>query len=335
MKFLYQIAVVMILFMTNSQAKILEAKQLFNKTTVKVSLKNIYETKSYYGNTAVNSAHIYDVVTRFDGYITKLYANEDFKNITKGEALFELYSKEVQSVQKELHLAKTINQNLYQSAVKKLMALGVQEKELNRIKKAKDSFENIALYAPFNAIVLARNINEGSYVKKGELLLQLANIEQLWFIAQVYQNDIENIQKGLKAKLYVDGFNTPFNTKVERIYPTINETTKTVPVRFSIENKSLKLSPNMFAKVVIQTEEKEALILPKTAVIQKGNKHFVFLYYSQEEYEPFEIEAKRNGANTYEIISGLNEGDEVIDNALFLLDSDAITNSLYIKDEEW
>jgi Cu(I)/Ag(I) efflux system membrane fusion protein len=75
--------------------------------------------------------------------------------------------------------------------------------------------------------------------------------------------------------------------------------------------------------------------VPKSAIIQKGDKHFVFLYYSQEEYEPLEVQAKRISANTYEIISGLNEGEEVINNALFLLDSDAVTNSLYIKDEEW
>lgn len=334
MNFLYKTLIISILFTVNSYAKILDAKQLFNKTTVKVKQEAISQTKSFYGQTMVDTSKVYDVVTRFDGYITKLYANEDFMNISKGEPLFELYSNELRSVQKELLIAKNINKNLYRSAVEKLVALGLQDKEIKRIKESKTVFD-ISLYAPFNSIILVRNINEGSYVKQGQLLLQLANIEKLWFIAQVYQNDLAYIKKNLKAKLYVDGFNTPFETKVDTIYPIVNETTKTVSVRFVMQNKNLSLSPNMFAKVLVQTEEKTVLTLPKTAVIQKANKHFVFLYLSQEEYEPLEIEAKRISSNKYEIISGLKENEEVIDNALFLLDSDAVTNSLYIKDEEW
>ncbi|MFA7084633.1 MAG: HlyD family efflux transporter periplasmic adaptor subunit [Arcobacteraceae bacterium] len=335
MKILYKIAIIVSLFSLSAYAKILDAKQLFNKTTVKVKEEKISQTQSFYGQISVDTSKVYDVVTRFDGYITKLLANEDFMSITKGQALFEIYSNDVYSVQKELRIVKDINANLYQSAVEKLVALGLQEKEVQRIKNSKTLLKDIALYAPFNSIVLSRNINEGSYVKQGELLLQLANIEQLWFIAQVYQKDLEHIKKNLKAKLYVDGFNAPFATKVDTIYSTVDELTNTVPVRFSVENKNLALSPNMFAKVSIQTQEKKALTLPKSAVIQKADKYFVFLYLSSQEYEPLEIEAKRIGANAYEIISGLTQGDEVIDNALFLLDSDAVTNSLYIKDEQW
>lgn len=322
-------------FSLSSSAQIIDAKQLFNKTTVKVKEEKISQSQTFYGQTSLDTSKVFDVVTRFDGYITKLYANEDFMVIKKEAPLFELYSNEVLSIQKELHIAKQINANLYQSGLDKLLALGLHEKVLNRIKDSSKTHENIAFYAPFNAILMKRNINNGSAVKQGELLLQLANIEELWFIAQVYQNDLTSIKKGLEAKLYIDGFKEPFKTKVQTIYPIVDEKTKTVPVRFVVENKNLQLSPNMFAKVVVQTHEKTALTLPKSAVIQKGNKHFVFLYHSQEEYEPVEVEAKRISANSYEIMSGVNANDEVINNALFLLDSDAVTNSLYSKDEEW
>lgn len=335
MKFLVQTLIFCSLFLINLDAQILSAKQLFNKTTVKVKEEKISQSQIFYGQTTVDTSKIFDVTTRFDGYITKLFANEDFMYIKKGEPLFELYSNELVTVQKELKISKQINENLYNSSFEKLIALGLQDQELKRIKTSNTVFDNIALYAPFNAILLKRNINNGSAIKKGQLLLQLANIEQLWFIAQVYQNDLISIQKGMPSKLYVDGIKQPFKTYVDRIYPIVDEKSKTVSVRFVVENKELKLSPNMFAKVEVKTKEKIALTLPKEAVIQKGNKHFVFLYLSSEEYEPIEVEAKRINSNTYEILSGLKANEEVINNALFLLDSDAVTNSLYSKDEEW
>jgi Cu(I)/Ag(I) efflux system membrane fusion protein len=335
MKFLTQTIVIGTLFLLQANAEILEVKQLFNKTTVKVKEEKISQTQSFYGQTTVDTSRVFDVTTRFDGYITKLFANEDFMLLKKGAPLFELYSNELITVQKELKVTQAINEKLYNSGFEKLISLGLQDQELKRIKNSNTVFDNIALYAPFNAIVLKRNINNGSAFKKGQLLLQLANIEQLWFIAQVYQNDLSLIKKGLQSKLYIDGIKEPFKTTVDTIYPIIDEKNKTVSVRFVVDNKNLQLSPNMFAKIVVQTQEKTALTLPKEAVIQKGDKHFAFLYLSSEEYEPVEIEAKRISANTYEVFSGLKANDEVIKNALFLLDSDAVTNSLYSKDEEW
>jgi Cu(I)/Ag(I) efflux system membrane fusion protein len=335
MKFLAPAALFVSLLCLNASAQILDAKQLFNKTTVKVKEESISHTQTFYGQTSVDTSRVYDVVTRYDGFITKLNASEDFMFLKKGEPLFEVYSNELISIQKELNISKKINENIYKSGLEKLVALGLQDQELQRVKTSNTVLENISMYAPFNAMLLKRNINNGSAFKQGQLLLQLVNLDKLWFIAQVYQNDLATIKKGLHAKLYVDGIKEPFKTQVETIYPIVDEKTKTVSVRFVVENKNISLTPNMFAKVVVQTQQKTALTLPKSAVIQKGNKHFVFLYYSQEEYEPLEVEAKRLSANTYEIVSGLNAGEEVIDNALFLLDSDAVTNSLYTKDEEW
>lgn len=167
------------------------------------------------------------------------------------------------------------------------------------------------------------------------LLLQLGNIDQLWFIAQVYQSDTSFIKKGMKAKVYIDGIDEPIKSRVDFIYPYVNEKTKTVNVRFILENKNLKLSPNMFAKVDIATQIENMLTLPKTAVITKANKHYVFLPVGAKEFEPIEVVAKRISPNKFQIISGVKAGEEVMDNALFLLDSDALTNGLYSKDEEW
>ena len=319
---------------TMLNAQILEVSQLFNKKLIKVQKEQIGTLKSFYGHTALNETKIYDIVIRFDGYVTNLYANELYKTIKKGNPLFTIYSDEVNSIQEEIQIAKKFNKSLISSNIEKLKSLDINSSIIRKIKSSNKTIKNISFYSPTNSIVLQKNINKGSFAKKGKLLLQLASLDELWFIASVYQKDLSFIKKDMKAQILIDGIKKPIISKVDMIYPTVDLKTKTVDVRFVIENKDLKLYPNMFAKVNLKEIPKERLTLPKTAVLSKGDKHFVFQYLSKTEFEPIEIKAKRINSNKYEIIEGLKEGQQVINNALFLLDSDAITNSLYESDDE-
>lgn len=326
-----------LLVLTSVNAKIIEVEQLFNKKTVLVKEEKVGITKSFYGKTKIDESNIIDITTRFDGFITKLNANKSFMYIKKDEPLFSIYSDKILSIQKEIQISKTINKNLYRSSLEKLKVLDININEINRIKRAKTSFDGIKVLSPSNAIVLKKSINDKSAIKKGKTLLQLANIDKLWFIAQIYQKDLTFIKKDMKAYVYIDGLTQAVKTKVDFIYPMVNEKTKTIDVRFIIDNKDLNIYPNMFATVKIKAVNKTMLTLPKTAVLTKGSSFYVFKPISDREFEPVKIEAKRISTNKYEILDGLNKGDKVINNALFLLDSDAVTNALYDSDtdDDW
>jgi len=318
-------------------AKIIEVEQLFNKKTVLVKEEKIGITKSFYGKTKIDESKVVDIVTRFDGYITKLNANKSLMYVKKGEPLFSVYSDTILSIQKEINVARSINKNLYRSSLEKLKVLDLEKEEINRIKKNKSSLSGIKVSSPINAIVLKKSINHNSAVKKGKLLLQLANIDKLWFIAQIYQKDLTFIKKDMSAYIYIDGLTQAVKSKVDYIYPMVDTKTKTVDVRFIIDNKDLNIYPNMFASVKIKSVNKTMLTLPKTAVLTKGSNYYVFKPISDKEFEPVKVEAKRISSNKYEILDGLSADDEVINNALFLLDSDAVTNALYESDtdDDW
>ena len=315
-------------------AEILEVNQLFNKKLTTVKKEQIGASKSFYGRLTFDESRVFDVVSRFDGYITNLDANKLYSYMKKDDELFSIYSDEVNSIIQEVSIAKKFNKSLVQSNVSKLEALAVDKREIRKITHSKKIVKDISFYSPFDSVIIKKEINNGSFVKKGSLLLQLASLKKLWVIASVYQKDLWFIKKGMKAKISVDGFDEALISTVDYIYPTIDETNKSVDVRFVIDNKDLKYSANMFAKVDIKQVDKEILTLPKTAVLQKGSKHYVFQYLSQSEYEPVEVTAKRISSNKYEIIDGIQEGQRVINNALFLLDSDAITNGLYSSDDD-
>lgn len=317
-------------------AEILDAKQLFNKKITKVKKEEILLSKSFYGITKIDESSTFDIVSRFDGYITNLNANKSYMTIKKGEPLYSIYSSDILSIQNELQISKELNQNIYQSTLLKLDNLDIPKESQEKIKNGKLNNNGLVVTSPTNGILLQKNINNKSSVLKGTTLLQIASLDKIWFIASVYQEDLAFIKKDKQATIYIDGLNTSFNTKIDFIYPIFDDKNKTVDVRFILDNKELNLLPSMFGKVDIIDKQKELLTLPKTAVLKKSDSFYVFKYVSNDEFKPVKIEAKRINSNKYEIISGLNENDEVIDNALFLLDSDALTNSLYESDnEDW
>lgn len=315
-------------------AEIIDAKQLFNKKIVKVQKEELSINKSFYGITKIDESSLFDVVSRFDGYITKLNANKKFMRVKKDEPLYSIYSDDILSIQSELQIAKDFNKNIYDSTLTRLDNFAISKNEQQKIKNGKLNTNGIVVTSPINGILIEKNINNASAVKKGNTLLQLASLDKIWFITSVYQQDLSFIRKDSKAKINIDGVTKAIDSSVDFIYPTFDDKTKTVDVRFIIDNKEQLLIPSMFGKANIEVSKDVKLTLPKTAVLKKADNYYVFKPINQSEFEPIKIDAKRVSSNKYEILGGLEENDEVINNALFLLDSDAITNSLYESDKE-
>lgn len=322
--------------LTLANAKIIEVEQLFNKKITTVKKENISFTKEFYANSLIIEDKVIDIVTRFDGYITKLNANRLYMDVKKGQALFSIYSDDIYNITKELKVAKSLDKQLYKSTLDKLEVLAINKKEINKLKNLKNEFKDVTFYSPTNAIVLQKNINYKSFAKKGNLLLQLANIDKLWVVAKIYESDLKDIKVGQRTKIFFDGLKQPINSKIDFIYPNIDSKSKTVDIRMTVDNKDKKIYPNMFAKVKVEITNSSMLTLPKTAVLNKANKYYVFEPISKSEFEPIEVEVKRVSSNKYQILSGLKQGQKVINNSLFLLDSDAVTNGLYEdNDEDW
>jgi Cu(I)/Ag(I) efflux system membrane fusion protein len=328
--------ILVLALMLNLDAKILNAKQVFNKSIIKVKQINVSEEKSFYATTTYNEENIKDVVLRYDGFIKNLKANSTHKYVKKGEVLFSIYSKEVVTALDELTIA--VKQKYKNSFIKniedRLTLLEVPKSVIISIKKNKVTPYYIDIRSKHSGIIINKKVNESSFVKTGERILQLADLKNIWIDAQVYQKDLPFIKKNMFAKVYIEGVGV-YKSKVILIHPIVDIKSKTIPVRLMIENKNMKIYPNMFAKVTFSKPTKQMMILPKSAVITKSSKHYVFKPLSNNQFEPKEIEAVRINSDQFKIKSGLKVGDEVINNALFMLDSDAVTNGLYDTDDDW
>ncbi|RUM50019.1 MAG: hypothetical protein DSY85_14345 [Marinomonas sp.] len=109
-----------------------------------------------------------------------------------------------------------------------------------------------------------------------------------------------------------------------------NFETALATVRLDVANFERKLIPGMFATIHAETAPKTVLVLPRTAVIRKMGKWYVFKAGEFEgEYEPVEVTVRPIDYDRYAILSGVKEGETVVNDALFLIDSDAQINGLF------
>ena len=321
---------------TSINAKIIDSKQLFNRSLIKVKEISYSKSKTFFANTTYDETKINDIVLRFSGFIKDLRANSIHKYINKGDKLFSIYSKEASITLDELVMATKYEsaRALIKNIEERLVLLDISKKTINQTKRTKKTPYYIDINSKYSGVIINKNIYESSYAKEGKTLLQLANLSSIWVDAQVYQKDLTFIKKGMKAKVSINGVGI-FDAYVDLIHPIVEQKTKTIPVRLILNNKDLKVFPNMFAKVTFAQKKQTMLVLPKSAVITKGALHYVFKPLENNQFEAIEVNAIRINSKQFQIKSILKKGDIVINNALFMLDSDAITNGLYDEDDDW
>jgi len=323
---------IILIFATFLDAKVLEVKQLFNFQKVAVKKITHNNTKSFYAKTKIDESRIKAVTLRYDGFINKLFVDKTYQYVETSQPLFNLYSKEVLAIHQELLISKQISKSAKLDAMRKLRLL-----ELNHLAKTNKTIYDFNVFSPHSGYIIEKNILEGAFVKRGTTLLKIADLSKLWVIAKVYQKDIGFIHEGMRTSITIKGF-APTEGVVDFIYPQIDTKDQTLSVRLIVDNPELKYIPGLFAKVDFKQNPQEMLALTKSAVLQKGQKYYVFVPVGSEgQFEPKEIQAKRLNRDKYQVLSGLSENEMVINNALFMLDSDAITNALYESedDDDW
>jgi len=308
-----------------SQATTVE--QLFNVKTIKVSTKSVEKSRTYNGYVQISDDKIYTISLTQDGFIKNLTAPNIYDKVMKGEKLFEIYSPEVYKAQIEMLSAKRVSSSLAKNMETKLELYDVSRRNINMIKRANRASKYLPFYSPYGGIVIEKSVTEGSAVKKGTEVYKLADLSTVWVVAKAYEADRAYIHKGSKVKVTLNGDKKVREATVDFIYPIVDKVNKTIDFRITLDNKDEKIQPNSYATIKSIQESSVNLVLPTTAVVTKGDKHLVFVPGEYEgEYKTKLVKAKRISSTLFQIVSGLKEGDVVVNNSLFLIDSDIVIN---------
>jgi Cu(I)/Ag(I) efflux system membrane fusion protein len=316
-------------------AKEATVEQLFSVQTVKVKKETKAQRIKNYGYVTVDQTRTHEISPRFSGYVVKLYADKIYKYVKKGNPLAVVYSPEVLKAKDEylntlIYNKKRPNKSMLESAKLKLKLLGINDKEIKEITTKRKPSSNTTIYSPISGYVFIKNIDKGSAFNAKQKLFQIVNLDEVWVEAKLFSEQRMNLSSIKKYELTFKSLEKTYTTNNSFLYPQLDPKIATLTLRLQVNNKEHKLFPGMYTTIVSLKNALPQLTLPTTAVIRKDSKHYVFGVGEYEgEYEPIEVSVKIIDANTYKIIDGLSEGDEVVNNALFMMDSDAQINSLY------
>ncbi|MCB1305324.1 MAG: efflux RND transporter periplasmic adaptor subunit [Leptospiraceae bacterium] len=193
--------------------------------------------------------------------------------------------------------------SLREAAISRLKLLGMGSREIGNITRYRAAYES--LYNP----------SDGGPV---------------WVYATLYESDAVAVKPGMKARVHIPGTRSEgFTGQVISLSPVVASTTRTIDARILVPNAGGQIRPDSFVHVDISVPLGEALIVPRSAIVDNGESRYVFVQRGQGKLEVRHVEIGPELDEGVVILEGLNEGERVVDNGTFLIDSESQLKSSF------
>jgi Cu(I)/Ag(I) efflux system membrane fusion protein len=296
------------------------------------------------GRLAFNAEKSKVLSARAPGRVERIYAF-DGASVEVGSPVVELYSPEFLSAQQEYLLSsktaqvlassKTMSDLLgdaqitQQAAANRMRNLGASDGDIKSLEKSGKTQYNLIMRSPLQGVVVKRAVEPGSIVNAGDVLVSLANPKELWFLGNVYEQDIRKIQKGqtmiLRSEAYPD---KEFIATANYIAPAIDPETHALLIRCDVENPDGLLRPDMYVSARLKTGEAEAVVLPQSALVRVREMRYVIIRTGPESYRRFAVKGYDLDGKRFAVTEGLEPGMQVLTDGAVLL------NDRFAKQEE-
>lgn len=304
-----------------------QRQQLIGVQTGTAETRSIGRTVRAVGRVAVDETRLHTVTTKFDGYIERLYVDYTGKEVRRGQPLFAVYSPELLATQQEYLLALRASKQsplLLESARRRLQLWDVSDREIAELERTGATRKSLTIPSPTSGVVLTKRAIQGVRVVPGEPLFEIANLERVWVLADVYESELAFVGIGTPATVtlsYLPG--RTFTGNVTFVTPTVDPMTRTAKVRIEVDNRDGALKPDMFADVVIAEPQREVTVVPESAVLATGKRSVLFVVHEDGTLEPREVETGVKNDRWVEVRSGVEAGETVATQANFLIDSES------------
>lgn len=300
---------------------------------------------------------VFNINTKVEGWVEKLYVNKTDQMVHPGDALLTLYSPELVATQEEYLLALKTRKNLEESpygevvkgagepalwagrlvtaARKRLKYLDISDEEIKRLEEEGNIARTMTVYSPSHGIVTEKTVTEGMKIEPGQTLFEVIDHSRVWVYGEVYEYELPFVKVGQKARI-IPSY-TPagvYTATLSHIYTHTGEARheaeggmdgeRTVKVRFTLQNPGHKLKLGMYVNVELDTvAARNALAVPDSAVIDSGTRRVVIIDRKDGTFEPRDVIIGALADNYYEILEGVKEGERVVTSANFLIDSES------------
>ena len=293
------------------------------------------------GIVALDETRTSHVHSKVRGWIENVTANFVGKTIKAGSPLCTVYSQEVYAAQLEFlsvldrtptksdatgafaDAERSATQQLLAAARRRLSLWDVPEAQVARLEQTRHPERTFTLVAPRSGIVVSKLAIAGIFIDPGTELYVISDVSHLWMLADVYAADVPWLRLGAHAALRVEGLETePMHATVGFLPPTIDEATRTLKVRFDLDNKAGRIRPGAFATVEMGVDLGSALAIPESSVIHAGDRSIVFAVKGSE-VQPRAVDLGPIADGYYRVLRGVEDGEAVAIGAQFLIDSES------------
>ena len=291
------------------------------------------------GRVEPDERRLFAITPKFEGYVERLHVNVTGQPVAKGQPLFEVYSPELVSAQREYAIAaqgvaslrdaggaaQAGMKQLAESGLQRLKNWDISEEQLRALVTSGETQRTLTLRSPVAGIVMEKKAVQGMRFMPGEALYQIADLSAVWVVADVFEQDIGLVKTGAPVKVKISAYpDKQFAGTVSYIYPTLKPETRTVSVRVELANPGLLLKPAMFAQVELAVSSPGPVVtVPLSAVIDSGTRQMVLIQQGEGRFEPRAVKLGARSDSYVEVLDGVKEGDPVVVAANFLIDAES------------
>jgi len=294
-----------------------------------VGRRSLTQTVRAVATIVPDESRISHVHTRVAGWIEHLDVNTTGEDVRAGQTLAHIFSQELLSSQIEYLAARKntaasgITSAVVASGRTRLSVLGMTPEEIAAIEQAGEPKRLVTIVAPQGGVVINRGVTVGTSVDPSTTLLTIADLSRVWVLAEVPEADIPAVRVGSTAQLnFAASGRPPFTARVDFVYPTLTERTRTLRVRLSAANPGGALRPGLYGTATFESAGQNVITVPRDAVVDTGLQQHVFVA-AGDQFEPRSVVVGAQLADRVEIRGGLKEGEEIVAAGVFLLDSES------------
>ncbi len=277
---------------------------------------------------------------KVEGWIEELRVDKTGENVEKDTILLSIYSPKLVSTQQEYLLALNNLQALKRSPFddirrgaeelavssrERLQFLDVPEHQIRELEQTREIKKNLHIHSPVAGTVINIGAREGQYVTPKTELYMVVDLSTVWVYADIYEYELPWVRVGDEVEMTLAGIpGKTFTGKLDYIYPYAEARTRSIKVRLTFDNPELLLKPEMFPEVVIKSDKRiDTVVIPSEAVIRSGRSERVFVVRAPGKFEPVIVKLGFQSAGQVAVLEGIEEGDEVVVSAQFLVDSES------------
>ncbi|RRN76289.1 efflux RND transporter periplasmic adaptor subunit, partial [Pseudoxanthomonas sp. SGD-10] len=286
-----------------------------------------------YGTIQVDERLQQSQTSHVNGRIENLYVTFTGESVKEGQLIARIYSPDLLTAQQELLEAAKLQDMqplLLDAAKEKLRLWKVSEEQIDKILQSNSVSPYVNIHANTGGVVIAKNVNQGDYISQGSVLYTISNLSRLWAIFDAYETDLPFLKVGDQLEYTLQSVpGKVYKGRIAFINPIIDANSRTAKIRVEADNRDRNLKPEMYATARITAPLKgynDELVIPKSAVLWTGKRSIVYVKQPNTSTSAFKLREIVLGpslGDQYVVMSGLENGEEIVTKGAFTVDASA------------